>query len=278
MSLLQHKKIKTVKPEYMNYLDEFKPNNFETIAVEDISFSKKLLKKSGLYLEHIFNLFKVIILISIFGLILKMIVPLKYEYFGKTSFFTGIPFLRGKYFLFPIILEAILVVLAFGLYLNNKINEKYSKFSKFMHKLNLLNIPSFIIKLLSFYFIYNNLILRINNGYILKISGHVLATIISSSILLNIKNICQNFIKQDIKKYNFSVLFKVCQVVMYHNLYCLIFTCWIYHSFIEVLLSLFIGALYVLLIEIVNIDQMLLVLVYPQLYNPKKSKLFISFN
>jgi len=264
------KKIKSVNTEFINYFDSIKYPSSENTVIRTI------LKKTGFSARNLIDVLKALFHVCLFGLILKMIIPMDIKTFGKKSFITGIPFLRSTFFLPPIILHIALVFLSLGLFYNNKINEKYL-FTKYLHKLNFLNIPSFILKISIFYFIYHNLILNMNNHYFFKISGHFLATVITSSMLLNIKNISDSFIKQDTKKKNFTILSQLCIIFIYHNLYSLIFSAWIYHSFLECVISVAIGTFYTLFIEAVNIDQLVLICFFPKLHNSKKTKLLMLF-
>ena len=215
--IFQNKKIKTISPEYMNYLDEFKSHSNN----KEKSFKIKILKKFGFFLKNIFDILKLIYFIIILGYFLKFIFPLEYKTFGKKSLITGIPFLRSYFFLIPVILEISLIILALAPYYNCRINEKYTMW-KYLQKLNFLNVPSFIGKYLCFYFLYNNMIMSVSNGYGFKISGHVLITIFTSSQILNTRNLSDHLISQEIKRNNFNILSKIVNFVLYHNLYCLI--------------------------------------------------------
>lgn len=266
----QTKKIKSVNPEYINYFDSIKHPLYENTVL------KILLKKTGFSAGNFIDILKALFYVSIFGLILKMLMPMDLKTFGKKSFITGIPFLRNTFFMSPFFLQIALVVLTVGPFYNNKINEKYS-FIKYIHKMNFFYIPSFILKITIFYFIYNNLILAMNNHYYFKISGHFLAAVITSSMLINIRNVSDCFVNQEIKKKNFTILSRLCMIFIYHNLYTLIYTAWIYHSFSECVISLAIGAFYTLFIEAINFDQLVLIFLFPKMYNSKKTKTFVQF-
>ncbi len=268
--LPQKKKIKSVNPEYINYLDSIKYPVHENAAF------RTLLNKTGLSTGNIIEVLKAHFFVCLFGLILKIIIPMDIKTFGKKSFITGIPFLRGTFFLPPFVLLIALIVLSLGPYYNNKINEKYV-FTKYMQKLNFFYFPSILLKLIIFYIIYYILIFAVNNHYSFKISGHFLISVISSSMLTNIMNVSDGFVNQDIKKKNFSILGRLCNFFIYHNLYTLIFTSWIYHSFPECILSLAIATFYILFIEAINFDQIVSILLIPKLYNSKKTKVFIEF-
>ena len=139
-----------------------------------------------------------------------------------------------------------------------------------------LNIPSFIVKIICFYCIYNFLILNLKDAYFIKFSGHTLATLFSNSLILSVKHISQHFIKEGILQRNFTILMKVCNFFLLHNFYCLIFTTWIYHSFFECFMSLMIGSFYIIIIDFINFDQIFIILFYPKFFNAKKSKYFVA--
>ncbi len=186
-------KIKNVYPGYMNYIDSLKyPFN------ENTTFNL-LLKHTGLLLRNIFDVLKAIFYICIFSLFLKLIYPLDIENIGKKSFLTGLPILRNMFFLPPIFLQTVVIILVIALYLNKKIKEKYS-FKKYLDKLNFFMLPSFILKIFIFYYIYNNMINVTYDHFNFKISGHFLATVITSSMIVNIMIMCETFIRQDFKK------------------------------------------------------------------------------
>jgi len=269
-SQIQTKKLKTIEPEYNNYFVSSKHPTFENTLFQI------LLKYTGFMARNFMELLKAIFFCCLIGVFLKNILPLEYKTFGKNSFITGIPFIRSAFLLPPLLLQITLTIMTMGPFYNSKINEKYL-ISKYLHKLNFLSFPSFIVKLITFYFIYNNFIINVKNEYSFKISGHILAVIFSSSMILNINNVCEHFIKHEIKKKNFTILSKICKFVIYHSLYCLIFTAWIYHNFIECFISLVIAAFYIFFIEVINFDQLILITCFPKLYNSKKTKYFMQY-
>jgi hypothetical protein len=265
--------LKTIDPEYINFVENLK--NPSDLQLENTSYYKKLFKKSGILQNNFFDLIKAVFFIMILAFFLRLFYPLNYSHFGKFSYITGIPFLRSYYLLPPIFLQIALSIMALGPYNNKRIYEKYTK-TKYFQKLNFLNISSFIVKFISFFIIYKFLILKIKDLYAIKFSGHILATLFSNSLILSVKNISQHFIKQGILLRNFTIHVNICNCFIFHSLYSLIFTAWIYHSFFECLISLIIGSFYIIVIDFINFDQIFMVLFCPKFYNPKKSKYFIG--
>jgi hypothetical protein len=265
--------LKTIEPEYINFVENFK--NPSDLQLEYNTFLRKFIKKTGFFLNNFFDLIKAVYLIIIIGCFMRFTYPLDYSHFGKLSYLTGIPILRNFQLLPPILLQVAIIIMAFALYNNKRIYEKYTK-TKYFQKLNFLNIFSFIVKIICFYFIYIFLILKIKEVYFIKFSGHILANLFCNSLILSVKNISQHFIKQGISQRNFTILMNICYFFIWHNLYVLVFTAWIYHSIFECLMSLIIGSFYILVIDFMNFDQIFLILFCPKFYNPKKSKYFIN--
>lgn len=267
------KRLKSLNPEYINFVESFCAKKDEKKSEEKPKIKYFLVfKKLGFLADSIFDIIKAILFLIILGNLLKIVYPLSYSYFGKSSFITGIPFLRVNYLLPPMILQIILFIISFGPFNNKRINEKYT-ITKYFSKLNFLNTASFILKIFIFYFVYK-IYLIINTNFFIKFSGHILATLFSCSMIISTKNICNHFISNEIQQKNFKILAKFCDGFILHNLYCLVFTTWIYHSLIECLMGFVVGSFYLLIIDFINFDQIFMILLYPKFYNLKSSKIF----
>ena len=234
-------------------------NNFNDN--DENSIMKKIVKICGKYFLNIFNIIKIIFCIIIFSLFLKNIFPIQITSIGKNSFLTGIPILRYYYFFSPTVLHlCVITMLSVVYYKNKNINEKFLV-TEYIQNLFLFNIPSFICKILCFYFLYKIVFVEINTYYKIKVSGHVLATIISSALLINSWNLLDNFTKKIKEKINFSIFEFFIIFILFHNLYCLIWTAWVFHTFTECLTSWFLSWICVLTIECLKVDQIFLNLI-----------------
>ena len=121
-----------------------------------------------------------------------------------------------------------------------------------------------LVILIVFYLIYDFLYKPISQSTKFRLSGHYLVIIFANFMHSNNKIICENLIQNNFKKSMFIGVKYVTMTFMYLNLYSLILTCWIYHSFQECVISMIISTLYTYIIYILDVDMIVLNIVFPE--------------
>jgi len=204
----------------------------------------------------------------ILGVILQYTTPQEISYLGKSNWITGIPFLRTWYLSIPTILNVLMVVYYISFFYNNKkCNETYNKeLSTFLKRLEGFKFFTNIALFIFFYVLFYKLVIPIQKIYKFKLSGHVVATLISGSILFNLFMTTQDMNKNEIgkKELNLALYYLTCFMIL-HNSYTIVFTAWIYHPIRETILAFLITSCYLYTINFMKIDTIVLLAFSPEL-------------
>lgn len=211
------------------------------------------------YLYICLNLITVIIIGKVWG----AISPQTRKNYNKSGYKTGIPFLRNYYFLLPEIFSLIQFIVIIKTYRNKKyipsLYNEHPTLIKFLRAIRAGYFFTNIYFLVTFYMIYYCAIIPIKNKYKFKISGHVLASLFCLEILSNIMKISKtrlmalnkNSIINNLLYYNSLGL-------SFHIYYCILWTARVFHSTIEIIVSLIISCLFSVFIEIIDVDFLIL--------------------
>jgi hypothetical protein len=213
---------------------------------------------------------------SIFiGAVFKMFWTLDPKWVTKRSYITGLPIIRDWYFIGPLILNILFIIQLFILYSNQTVkNAVGHDFFKFLKKMHFGHFFTNLVYLATFYMLYYKLYLPMWKHYEFRISGHMLAATFCSSILSNIQALCDGMKDNSLKKTLMGYIDKVCRFLIYHNLYSLVWTTWVFHRTSEVIVSFLISFVYVIIINALNIDRLIAQLLYGRSYkNIQKNKI-----
>jgi hypothetical protein len=202
-------------------------------------------------------------IVIILGCILKLIYTIEPKTLGKNSFITGIPYLRDYNLSSPLILNIILFIWSLILYTNPIIhNLMNNNISKYLYKNRASYIITNLSLLLFFYLLYFQLYIPLWYENEFRLSGHVLATLFSGSMLCNLINFCENYETSNIKKQFMRWVINICKFLLYHNLYVIVWTVWVYHETREAVLSYVISLIYTLTINYLSLDRVVLSIFY----------------
>jgi hypothetical protein len=220
------------------------------------------IRKIKVNLETFYNYTLLAGLAVLLGSFCQIIFPIHRLTVGKFSILTGLPFLRNNFFFFPVSLSILALIWCVDTYFREKeIKEKMENcLIKYLRKINFAFIASNILSFGIFYFIYYTLYLPLMNDSGFKLSGHVLACIFSSYMLTNLKNICEMFRNQNIRRKMMTYVTNICTFLLYHNIYTIFWTCWIFHSVKESVFSYIFSFIFVIILHFIKIDRTLLIL------------------
>ena len=219
-------------------------------------------------LKHYINYFLKLGVVIIIGQILKMIYPLSQKSVGKTSILTGIYFLRAYYLVAPIIM--MIVTLTQILFIKNNFYNEIL-FQRFIKKMNFGFLMTNISLITIFYLLYYTLYIPYAEYSEFKISGHVLAASITGSAILNVRYLSQQLYNHKLYRSMMKIISHICTFLLIHNIYTTIWTVWIYHNLREVVVSYFISITYIFIIYLLDIDRLIINLLYPQILHKEKN-------
>jgi hypothetical protein len=198
----------------------------------------------------------------VLGSLLKNIYTLEADYIGRNSFITGFPIIRNYFFLFPGIITVLFFLQLILIFSHEEVS-KHLEYSiiKFFHKTRFGYLFTNFILFLIFYIMLNHLYIPVSNHNGFKLSGHILACMTSGSMLINIQNIAENLKSQNIKKKLMDGIKSICNILLFHNLYTIVWTVWVFHHIREAVLSYIIAMFYTFFINSLNIDRLIALLI-----------------
>jgi hypothetical protein len=243
--------------------------NFKTIKIKSIKYN---LDK---FYEYCLRMAIVIIL----GCALKLVYSLDHKSIGKNSILTGIPYLRDYNLSLPIILNISLFIWVIVLYTDPTVNSLMDhNIYRYLYKNSGCYVITNFVLLLLFYTIYFQLYIPLWYEHEFRLSGHVLATLFAGSMICNLINFCEAHVKLNIKRTTMEGVIKVCKFLLYHNLYVIIWTVWVYHEAREAVLSFIISLVYTLLINYASLDRLVISIFYDRNeYKPLRNEKDIIF-
>lgn len=199
----------------------------------------------------------------ILGSILKLIKPISRNTIGKNSILTGIPLLRKYFFLFPISMSVIYFIWCVWKYYTNSSMRAQHERNIFKYLKNIRGAFLFtnLIILVSFYLLYNGIYHSIYKYYGFRLSGHILASILSGGMMANLHHTYQPFIELKIDP-KFNLYFSYVNIFLYyHSIYTIFWTAWIFHRITELVISFIISMGTLIVIHVANVDCFLLNLI-----------------
>ena len=213
------------------------------------------------------------------GCFLKLIYPLTREKIGKKSLITGIPIIRNYYFVFPILLNLIYFLWCIWKYYTNTSikTENENSLLKYLKNIRGAFFFTNILLLLTFYALYYLVVLDIYKSLGFKLSGHIIASILSGGMIVNLHNTYEPFIinyfrlDQSFNKFiSYANMF-----LYYHSIYTIFWSAWIFHQVIELFLAYFISIFALVIVHVINIDELCLNLID---FNNSKKNPIILYN
>jgi hypothetical protein len=213
------------------------------------------------------NLFIQLAIIILMGFVFKLIFPISRKWIGKTSILTGIYLLRTYFFIPPAVLTTIL------LFRISAVRSRYRDItdSKFWRKMNAGFAFSNIFYIFIFYLLYYYLYKPLFYHSEFKISGHVLSTLFSGSMIMNVRYLAQQLYERDISRRIMKIISNISTFLLFHNLYTAIWTVWVFHSLTEAFVSYLIGVFYIMVIYVIDLDRLILTLFNPNVF-PEKTR------
>jgi hypothetical protein len=226
--------------------------------------TKKIQIKSIKYnLDKFYEYSMRLAIVIILGCSLKLIYTIEPKSIGKNSLLTGIPYLRDYNLSMPLILNISLFIWLIAMYTNPEISSQMNNdIAKYLYKNRGCYIITNLVLLLFFYILYFQLYIPLWYEHEFRLSGHVLATLFSGSMLCNLINFCEDYKIFNIKRNLMEGITKLCKFLLFHNLYVIIWTVWVFHEMREAVLSFIISLIYTLLINYVSLDRLVISIFY----------------
>lgn len=207
----------------------------------------------------------------VLGSVLQILFAFEMTLIGKNSILTGIPLLRNTFFAFPIIMNILLLVWLITIFRDPEISTSMNEnIWRLFHKVRLGFLLTNFTLTIIFYFIYYYLYVPLWLSHEFRLSGHVLACAFSGASLLNLISVFEMFKAEGIKKKMMDYLIKASKFLLYHNLYTIIWTAWVFHKVRETIFSFFFAFFIVLMIISLNIDRLVVFLMNKEA--PKRFK------
>ena len=198
---------------------------------------------------------------AIFGQISKIIFKSNWKKFGKKSLITGIPFLRTQFFVFPVILNLIFFIwLIFIFKTNINLNNKYFTLKNFLIKIRFGFLFSNILIFCLFFLIYNFVITPAFKKYHFRVSGHITCAIFSGALLNHLDLLCNNLYEFNRNINNYLIL--VIKFLLWHNVYSLFWSAYLFHTIIEILIGYVISICFILFVHFINFDNLVYQLLF----------------
>ena len=196
------------------------------------------------------------------GVLCSLIVKVDKESYNKNSIKYGIPFIRSYFFLLPLLLNILFCAWLIFIYSSDlSIQSEYNKniFKYIKRVKGGLMITNFII-LLTFYLIFYQFFDVLYHKGIIRLSGHVLASILSGAILINVKYISDLFKSKAINTQLMNYFSYACLGLLLHNIYSIFWTSFIFHKRKESMFSLMISIIVLVIIPKLNLDKVIILL------------------
>ena len=197
------------------------------------------------------------------GCFLKLLIPINRESIGKKRILTGIPIIRNYYFVFPFLLNVVYFMWCIYKYYTDSSIRNISENSlfKFLKKIRGAFFFSNILLLIIFYVLYYFVVLPTYKNYGFKLSGHVIASILSGGMIVNLHNTYEPFIKLK-KDPNFNKYLSYANMFLYyHSIYTIFWSAWIFHQVLELIFAYTISVISLVLAHVVNVDELFLNLI-----------------
>ena len=212
------------------------------------------------------------------GSFMKLIYPKSRDEIGKKSIITGIPLIRNNYFVGPIILNLSYFIWCIYIFYNNtSIRAKYLN-SVLYYLKNIRGAYFFtnIFLMIIFYALYLYITIPIYKSYGFKLSGHVIASILSGGMIVNLHNTYEPFgalnLRKFDKKFN-KYIFLSNMFLYYHSIYTIFWSSWIFHNIKELVFAYIISVSSLILAHSVNVDELMLNLI--DIYNLRKNPVIL---
>lgn len=214
-----------------------------------------------------------------FGAIMKIIYSLKREVIGKKSILTGIPILRTQFFLCPTLLNLILFIYIIYLYNKSSLKQNYNNsIIKFLKKIRCGFLITNLILFFYFFLIYHKVFIPVFKVSKFKISGHVFASILSGAMLIHLNITSKIFIDSNIEIYNMKIFSLISKFLLFHSVYVIFWSSWIFHNIIDLFLSFIFGTMSLSFIHFSNFDKLILTLIDTRIKTKKKKNFIYESN
>ena len=214
-----------------------------------------------------------------FGAIMKIIYSLKREVIGKKSILTGIPILRTQFFLCPTLLNLILFIYIIYLYNKSSLKQNYNNsIIKFLKKIRCGFLITNLILFFYFFLIYHKVFIPVFKVSKFKISGHVFASMLSGAMLIHLNITSKIFIDSNIEIYNMKIFSLISKFLLFHSVYVIFWSSWIFHNIIDLFLSFIIGTMSLSFIHFSNFDKLILTLIDTRIKTKKKNNFIYESN
>jgi hypothetical protein len=201
------------------------------------------------------------------GSILKIFFPITRETIGKKSLLTGIPIIRNYYFVFPILLNLIYFIWCIYIFYKNQYIKNLNENSLFVFLKNIRGTFFFtnILLLLFCYILYYFVVLNIYRNYGFKLSGHIIASILSGGMVVNLHSTYLPFIeffKNGRNSNNFNnYIYYANTFLFYHSIYTVFWSAWIFHHVAELFFAYVISISFLFIAHVINVDELILNLI-----------------
>lgn len=176
----------------------------------------------------------------------------------KSSYLTGIPFLRTNYFLVNLLVFIILYtfsVLFYFVWFSEEDKRRFKEsFLIFNKKLRYFYCFHNLVIYIIFIGLYNLLYQPLFEETKFRLSGHVLITLFSSNIMINFVTVIDLYKYYNISHFNLSLIRYTIYFLLIHNLYVIIWTSGYFHTFLESIFSLCIGLLFLLSFDYYSLE------------------------
>ena len=212
------------------------------------------------------------------GSFMKLIYPKSRDEIGKKSIITGIPLIRNNYFIGPIILNLSYFIWCIYIFYNNtSIRAKYQN-SVLYYLKNIRGAYFFtnIFLMIIFYALYLYITIPIYKSYGFKLSGHVIASILSGGMIVNLHNTYEPFGALNLRKFDIKFnkyIFLSNMFLYYHSIYTIFWSSWIFHNIKELVFAYIISVSSLILAHSVNVDELMLNLI--DIYNLRKNPVIL---
>ena len=197
------------------------------------------------------------------GCFMKLIWPKTRDEIGKKSIITGIPIIRNNYFVGPSLLNLTYFIWCmYAFYKNTSIRAKYkNSVLYYLKSIRGAFIFTNIFLLITFYALYYYITIPLNKSYGFKLSGHIIASILSGGMIVNLHNTYEPFIVLKIdSKFNKYISY-INMFLYYHSIYTIFWSSWIFHNIKELVFAYIISIMSLVFIHSVNVDELFLNLI-----------------
>ena len=180
-----------------------------------------------------------------------------------SKFILGISFLRNHNFIFPLLLNFLFLLWLKYIFKSIKLlNYEYKRsFLLFLKQLKCCYFFTNLTLYILYHLILDHIYLSVISKTGFRLSKNILKVMFSGAIINHIESISNQFYSARINIVLMNYVYYLCYFLLYHNIYIIFWSSWVFNSLTELFSSYLISIFYIIFIHFCSIDDLFLTLI-----------------